>query len=58
MTFSNLMGRRLSGIEIEGTILDLSTRKPSLPTPELLQTFNLIPRTSDFEILSELRRAR
>ena len=45
-------------LEIEGTILDLNTRKPALPTPELLQTFNLIPRTSDFELLSELRRTK
>ncbi len=51
-------GKKAVKVEIEGTILDLSTRKPSLPTPELLRTFNLIPRTSGFEILSELRRTK
>ena len=40
-------------LDIEGAILNLSTRKPVLPTPELLGTFNLIPRTADFEVLSE-----
>jgi acyl-CoA thioester hydrolase len=47
--------KKAVSIEIEGTILNLSTRKPSYPTPELLQAFNLIPRASDFGILSELR---
>jgi acyl-CoA thioester hydrolase len=51
-------GKKAVRIEIEGAILDLSTRKPSLPTPELLQTFNLVPRTSGFELLSELRRTK
>ena len=45
-------------IDLEGAILNLSTRKPALPTPELLQTFNLIPRTSDFEVLSEMGRMK
>ena len=42
-------------LDLEGTILDLSTRKPVAPTPELLETFNLIPRTPNFAILPELR---
>ena len=46
-------GKKAVRIDLEGTILDLSTRRPVLPMPELLQTFNLIPRTTDFEILSE-----
>jgi acyl-CoA thioester hydrolase len=51
-------GKKAVSLEIEGTILNLTTRRPTAPTPELLQTFNLIPRTSDFEILSELRRIK
>ena len=47
--------KKAVSIELEGTILDLSTRKPALPTPELLQVFHLVPRTSTFEILSEMR---
>jgi acyl-CoA thioester hydrolase len=48
--------KKAVSIDLEGAILNLSTRKPVLPTPELLQTFNLIPRTNDFEMLSEMRR--
>jgi acyl-CoA thioester hydrolase len=48
-------GKKAVSIDLEGAILDLSTRRPALPTPELLQTFNLIPRSTDFEILSETR---
>ena len=48
-------GKKAVGIDLEGAILNLSTRKPAVPTPELLETFNLIPRTTDFEVLSETR---
>lgn len=48
-------GKKAVAIDLEGAILNLSTRKPALPTPELLETFNLIPRTTDFEVLSETR---
>ena len=48
-------GKKAVRIDIEGTILDLNTRKPVVPTPELLQTFNLAPRTKEFETLSEMR---
>jgi acyl-CoA thioester hydrolase len=47
-------GKKAVSIDLEGTILDLSTRKPALPIPELVQKFNLIPRTKDFEILSDI----
>ena len=48
-------GKKAVSIDLEGTILDLSTRKPVAPIPELLDTFNLIPRASDFAILPEMR---
>jgi acyl-CoA thioester hydrolase len=51
-------GKKATIIELEGTILDLSTRKPVLPTPELVQVFNLVPRTSNFNVLSEFRWIR
>ena len=51
-------GKRAVIIDIEGAILNLTTRKPILPTPELLDTFNLIPRSADFEILSDNHWAR
>jgi acyl-CoA thioester hydrolase len=50
--------KKAVSLDLEGTLLNLSTRKPVLPTPELLQTFNLIPRTIDFEVLPELRRMK
>jgi acyl-CoA thioester hydrolase len=49
-------GKKAVSIDLDGAILDLTTRKPVPPTPELLQTFNLIPRTVNFEILPEMRR--
>jgi acyl-CoA thioester hydrolase len=47
--------KKAVNIDLEGTILNLTTRKPVPPTLELLQTFNLILRSTDFEILSETR---
>jgi acyl-CoA thioester hydrolase len=47
-------GKKAVNIEIEGAILDLASRKPVTPSPELLQVFHLIPRAKDFEVLSEL----
>jgi acyl-CoA thioester hydrolase len=49
-------GKKAVSLEIEGVILDLTTRKPTLPSPELLQIFHLIPRAKDFEVLSETNR--
>lgn len=51
-------GKKAVMLDLEGVILDLSTRKPALPGPELLQTFQRIPRSPDFEALPELRRTR
>jgi acyl-CoA thioester hydrolase len=48
-------GKKAVSLDLEGTILDLSTRKPVAPSPDLLETFNLIPRTPDFTILPEPR---
>ena len=42
-------------LKSNGKKLDLSTRKPVAPSPDLLETFNLIPRTPDFTILPEPR---
>jgi acyl-CoA thioester hydrolase len=49
-------GKNAVKLDIEGVILDLRTRKPALPSPELLQIFQLIPRAKDFEILPEIGR--
>ncbi len=51
-------GKKAVRLEMEGVILDLTERKPTIPTPELLQIFELIPRAQDFEELPELNRRR
>jgi acyl-CoA thioester hydrolase len=51
-------GKKAVSLELEGVILDLATRKATLPTPELLETFHLIPRTTDFEVMPEMRRVK
>lgn len=51
-------GKKAVKLELEGVILDLSTRKPTVPTPELMQIFDLMPRAQDFEVLPELNRRR
>ncbi len=51
-------GKKAVSLDLEGRLLDLTARKPVAPTPELFQTFNLIPRTPDFEILPEMRRIK
>jgi acyl-CoA thioester hydrolase len=51
-------GKKAVSLDLEGAILDLSTRRPVIPTPELFQTFNLIPRAAGFEILPETQRTQ
>ena len=53
--FLKANGKKAVTLDLEGAILDLSTRKPVPPIPELSGTFNLIPRSPDFEMLSETR---
>jgi len=51
-------GKRAVRLVLEGMILDLASRKATLPTPELLEVFHLIRRTPDFEVLPEMRRLK
>ena len=51
-------GKKAVALDIEGAILNLATRKPAVPSPELLATFQLIPRAENFETLSEIRRTK
>src|SRR5687767_4449035 len=46
-------GKKAVSLEMEGAILNLTTRKLAFPTPELMQTFGLIPRAKDFQVLPE-----
>ena len=51
-------GKKAVSLDLEGVILDLAARKSVLPSPELLATFQSIPRTADFALLPELRRVK
>ena len=51
-------GKKAVTLTLEGVILDLTTRQPTVPTPELLEIFQLIPRAKDFDVLSEMNRRR
>jgi acyl-CoA thioester hydrolase len=51
-------GKKAVILDMEGTILDLTARKPVTPSEELMRVFQLIPRSDDFEILPEVRRRK
>jgi acyl-CoA thioester hydrolase len=53
--FLKANGKKAVSISLEGTILNLTTRQPTAPTPEIMAVFQLVPRSSDFEVLSESR---
>jgi len=42
-------------VALEGTILNLITRQPTAPTPEIMAVFNLVPHSPDFELLPEVK---
>ncbi len=48
-------GKKAVTVSLEGTILNLETRQPTPPTPEIMVVFQLVPRSMDFEELSEAR---
>jgi len=56
--FIKATGKKAVSLDIEGVILDLAARKTIIPTPELLGTFNLLPRSLDFEVLPETHRTK
>ncbi len=51
-------GKKAVSMEMEGTNLDLATRKPVAPDEELMRVFQLVPRTDDFQVLPATRRSR
>ena len=52
-------GKKAVSLDLEGVILDLNARQPALPSLELLQIFQRIPRAKNFEVLPEsMRRSR
>ncbi len=55
--FLKANGKKAVRLSIEGTIINIATRQPVLPNPEIFAVFNEAPRTDDFEVLSERWRA-
>jgi acyl-CoA thioester hydrolase len=53
--FLKANGKKAVSVSLEGTILNLTTRQPSSPTPEIMAVFQQVPRSADFEVLSESR---
>lgn len=53
--FLKSTGKKAVTLELEGTIINLDTRWPVIPTPEILHAFQQAPRSSDFEVLPEAR---
>jgi acyl-CoA thioester hydrolase len=53
--FLKANGKKAVTVFLEGTILNLTTREPSAPTREIMAVFQQIPRSADFEILSDSR---
>ena len=51
--FLKANGKKAVTLLLEGTILDLTTRTPTLPTPEIMAVFQLVPRSPDFKVLSD-----
>jgi len=48
-------GKKAVTVSLEGTILNLTTRQPTLPTPEIMAVFQQVPRSPNFEVLPESR---
>lgn len=53
--FLKANGKKAVGLTLEGTFLNMTTRQPVIPSPEILQAFKQAPRTPDFAVLSESR---
>lgn len=51
--FLKANGKQAVTLTIDGAFINLSTRRPVLPTPEILKVFQLAPRSADFEVLPE-----
>ena len=51
-------GKKAAILDVEGLIIDLTSRRAIAPIPELLEVFNLCPRTEGFEVIPEMRRVK
>jgi acyl-CoA thioester hydrolase len=53
--FLKANGKKAVTLSVEGAMLDLNTRQPVIATPEIMAVFQLVPRSDNFEVLSESR---
>ena len=53
--FLKANGKKAVTVNLEGAMLNLTTRQPTVPTPEIMAVFQQVPRGKDFEVLSEAR---
>jgi len=53
--FLKANGKKAVTLSLEGAMLDLNTRQPVIPTSEIMAIFQLVPRSDNFEVLSESR---
>lgn len=51
--FLKSSGKKAASLDIDGALLDLATRKPAAPSPELQAVFELIPRAPEFITLPD-----
>ncbi len=51
--FLKANGKKAVTVSLEGTILNLATRQPAVPTPEIMAVFQQVPRSKDFEELAD-----
>jgi acyl-CoA thioester hydrolase len=56
--FLKANGKKAVTLHIEGTIIDLVTRRPSALPPHILDVFQQVPRTPDFSVLPDGRSLR
>ena len=53
--FLKANGKKAVLLALEGTFLDLKTRQPIKPMPEILAAFQDAPRSPDFEVMPEVK---
>jgi acyl-CoA thioester hydrolase len=53
--FLKANGKKAVLLSLEGTFLDLKTRQPITPLPEILVAFQDAPRSPDFEVMPEVK---
>jgi len=48
-------GKKAVVLDLEGVVFDLISRKPTQPSPELLDVFHQVPHATTFEVMPEGR---